>query len=452
MSHSGPEFSLEQVRDALGQIPCPGSVKDFSEAMTQTWHNVIRHRREIAPSELPVPSTAVDWYGLGRRPDKNAGSPARSVAYACSDFFIQDAGSLLALAVAGADGEGLRGKTVCDLCAAPGGKASALLEAVTDIEIESRGFVLANEVIRNRVAPLKLNLARTGSDCYAISSLDPEKLAHQLSQSFDLVLVDAPCSGQAMMSRGKQNPSSLSANQIQHNASRQQRILEAAAKLVRDGGHLVYSTCTFAEAENEAQIRWLIKKGIAEPRPVSGLQHHETDPACYRCWPHLHECAGSFAASLTIRHREPPGSTRKKWKKKPDRISVDLNHWYTQSSFGSRHHTKDSVILGFSPFAPEWTETVAIAGPELAHRAGQTWKPAHAGALRRSAAVKPLNRIQVDRTACKQFMRGEPIPMNANGWNAIELDGRPLGWVKANGRIGKNHLPAGARMTGELTT
>ena len=66
--------------------------------------------------------------------------------------------------------------------------------------------------------------------------------------------------------------------------------------------------------------------------------------------------------------------------------------------------------------------------------------------------IGTLNRIQVDRTACKQFMRGEPIPMNANGWNAIELDGRPLGWVKANGRIGKNHLPAGARMTGELTT
>ena len=180
MNRAQPAFPPEQIASVLGQIHCPGSLNEFAAAMAQPWRNVIRHRRGIDPANLPVPSSPIDWYALGRRPAKDSGSPARTVAYACGDFFIQDAGSLLALAVAGADGDGLRGKVVCDLCAAPGGKASALLEAVSDDDVDSHGFVLANEVIRNRVAPLQLNLARAGSDRFAISSLDPEKLADQL--------------------------------------------------------------------------------------------------------------------------------------------------------------------------------------------------------------------------------------------------------------------------------
>ena len=118
------------------------------------------------------------------------------------------------------------------------------------------------------------------------------------------------------MSRGKQNPSALSTHQISHSASRQQRILEAAVKLVRDGGQLVYSTCTFAEAENEAQIRLLIEQGVATPKPVTSLQELETDPGCYRCWPHLHRCAGSFAASLTIQHSHQVKIGKSKRRKK----------------------------------------------------------------------------------------------------------------------------------------
>tara|TARA_Y100000385_G_scaffold277270_1_gene324016 strand:+ start:303 stop:1661 length:1359 start_codon:yes stop_codon:yes gene_type:complete len=452
MNRAEPTFSPEQIASVLGQIHCPGSLNEFSAAMAQPWRNVIRHRREIDPANLPVPSSPIDWYTLGRRPAEDSGSPARTVAYACGDFFIQDAGSLLALAVAGADGDGLRGKVVCDLCAAPGGKASALLEAVSNDDVESDGFVLANEVIRNRVAPLQLNLARVGSDRFAISSLDPEKLADQLPQVFDLLVVDAPCSGQAMMSRGKQNQSALSTHQISHSASRQQRILEAAVKLVRDGGQLVYSTCTFAEAENEAQIRLLIQQGVATPKPIASLQEYQTDPGCYRCWPHVHQCAGSFAASLTIQHSHQAKTGKRQRRRKAIRTPIALTDWYNSTESESRLHTRDSIILGFSPSAPEWAEQIAIGGPELAHRAGQTWKPAHAGALRREAALMPINKLEIDQKACQQFMRGEPIRTVESGWNAIQLHGRPLGWIKANGKIGKNHLPSGARMSGELTT
>ncbi len=451
MNRAKVELPVAQIKTALGKIRCPGSWDDFAAAMAQPWPNVMRHRRGINPATLPIPSTAVEWYSLGRRPAEPSTAPSRSMAYACNDFFVQDAGSLLALALAGAAGEGLHGKTVCDLCAAPGGKASALIEAVATPEAEQSGFVLANEIIRSRVGPLQLNLARTGTDCFAISSLDPDTLADQLPQTFDLLVVDAPCSGQAMMSRGKQNLSALSPHQIQHSASRQRRILSAAVNMVRDGGQLIYSTCTFAEAENEAQIRWLIELGIATPLPVDSLQNHETDPACYRCWPHVHHCAGSFAASLTINH-----SATKKAKKhrrsKQDKTPVRLTDWYDETVTGSRLCTRDHVLLGLSPSAPPWADQIAIGGPELAHRTGQTWKPAHAGALRRIAGLKPANSIDIDKPTCQQFMRGEPIQTTALGWNAVQLQGRPLGWVKADGTTGKNHLPNVARMSGELSS
>ena len=69
-----------------------------------------------------------------------------------------------------------------------------------------------------------------------------------------------------------------------------------------------------------------------------------------------------------------------------------------------------------------------------------------------AAMAQPINKIDLDRDTCKQFMRGEPIQKTESGWNAIQLNGRPLGWVKANGKIGKNHLTPRARMSGELTT
>ena len=447
---------LDQIASALGEISCPSTLDEFAASLAKPYHNVMRCRRGVDPGTLGTSAAAVPWYSLAWRPVDGTTAPSRTIAYACGDFFVQDAGSLLALAAAGTDGDGLRGKLVCDLCAAPGGKATALAEAVAlgPDEAGQHGFVLANEVIRSRIGPLQLNLARTGSDRFAISNSDPESLADRLPGVFDLVVVDAPCSGQAMMGRGKQKTSALSEHQIQHSASRQRRILDAAAKLVRNGGQLVYSTCTFAEAENEGQIQRLIDSGLATPRPVESLKDYETLSGCYRCWPQIHDCAGSFAASITI-HRANPLVPRKRPGKKRRSLQSakppsEIQNWYADWE-ASRLCVQDSIVLGFPQQAPAWAEQVAVSGPEVAHRAGQTWKPAHAGALRRDSIALPCDTIEIDLDACRQFMRGEPIRSEARGWNVVRFKGRPLGWIKADGRIGKNHLPSAARMTGELS-
>ncbi len=464
MSRSGAKAGdRSSLGGMLGRVTVPRSFDEFVNAIERPWGNIMRRRREVSVDDLPIPSVAIPWYSLGQSPTSASPKPSRTLAYAAADYFVQDAGSLLALAVAEADSSALRGRLICDLCAAPGGKASALVEAVQAEGGE--GFVLANEVIRGRLGALQLNLARTGSDRYAISSLDPEALADQLPGAFDVVVVDAPCSGQALIARGKQNRSALSISQIEHSASRQRRILDAALKLLRDGGSLVYSTCTFAEAENEAQVMRLVDRRAAEPFPLASLEPYRSGEASYRLWPHVHACAGSFAARLRVsgnqqqdRSRRPstrtpgatrPGATRPSAKQRVKRPE-DWEDWFDDRGPPVRLWQLDSRLIGWPEDAPPWVETIAVAGPEVAHRTGQTWKPAHAAALRRVESCTAACHIDLDADAAKQYLRGETIEVQLDGWQVARYRGRPLGWIKGSAGIGKNHLLASARTRGEL--
>jgi len=428
------------IETLLDSLRLSGSTEAFSTALFRRFPKAIRLRRDVSPAALPLTTVPVPWYPLGRWPHPESMSPTRVLNFPAGDYYLQDAGSLLALAVAGTETDRLHGKLICDLCAAPGGKATALVEA-----IGNSGFVLANETVRSRLGALKLNLARTGSDRWTISSLDPERLAGRLGGIFDIVLVDAPCSGQALLGRGKQNQAALTSKQIMHSAARQRRILDAAVRLARPGGLLVYSTCTFAEAENETQVRRLVADGAAVPHPVNRFADYQTEPACYRLWPHLHDCAGAFAATLLIEQSDRPGAESVKTNRIQSVPEV-LDKWYSVPKSLMRCWQSESIRCGIPADAPAWVEEISIAGPELAHRVGQTWRPAHAGALRRGACSCAAQTCRVDDQTAKQFLRGESIPCCDTGWAVVCWQDRPLGWVKADGAQGKNHLPKAARM------
>ena len=475
-------FSAEIVATALGRVRLPvDELNRLVGSLTERHPTVARCRREVVGDAngplLPFATTPVPWYRLGRQVAGPGVRPSSFLAFAAGDYYLQDAGSLLALAACNADTDQLRigisenaefqtpggaqehtGPLVCDLCASPGGKASALVEAIAEF-----GFVLANEPIRSRLAPLTFNLNRTGSDRWGVSSLDPHRLAARLPATFDLVLVDAPCSGQALLSRGRQSEAALSLKQIEYNAARQRRILEAAVALLKPGGQLVYSTCTFAEQENEAQAEWLTATFDVQAAPVQRLACHASpiSPACYRLWPQRDHCAGSFASSFQsiaqASSGDPsdaiePGPAPPKKKRRGQRQQAtrppsepDLTAWYNNIE-ASRRHVSKAVVVGWPVDAPAWIESVAVAGPELAHQTGQTWKPSHAGALRRDLAVAPSSWVEVDQEQARQFVAGHPIASAARGWQVVTFEGRPLGWIKGNGSTGKNHLPAAARL------
>jgi 23S rRNA U2552 (ribose-2'-O)-methylase RlmE/FtsJ len=224
--------------------------------------------------------------------------PGSFLAYASADYYIQDSASMLPLQLLDLSPD----DWVCDLCAAPGGKATAIAESLGE-----GGVLVANEVIAGRVDVLRYSLGRTGRANFIQTNLDPEQLAIELCGRFDKVLVDVPCSGQSLLGRDQQSESAFSDTHVLHCAARSQRILRQAMLLLRPGGRLIFSTCTFSLEENEDQVRWMLDlyPGKFHPMVCESLLSQSLTPwkspvqeGAYRLWPHRDPCSGGFAAGL----------------------------------------------------------------------------------------------------------------------------------------------------------
>ncbi len=224
----------------------PDEVPELESACFSYARRAIRPRPEVRDGALPFETENVPWFERGRfiksTPEGLTARPGAFLQHVVGDYYIQDAGSMLAIALCDVQ----PGQWVCDTCAAPGGKSTALLEA-----LDGQGLLLANEVIRSRLGILDLTLARAGYGNHLLTNLELETLGAVCDRVFDCVLVDAPCTGQTMVASGKQSLAAFSSNQIEHSSLRQQRILRAASALVKPGGRSVYSTCAFSFAENE---------------------------------------------------------------------------------------------------------------------------------------------------------------------------------------------------------
>jgi 16S rRNA C967 or C1407 C5-methylase (RsmB/RsmF family) len=185
---------------------------------------------------------------------------------------------------------------VLDVCASPGGKS------IFAWRLFQPPRLVANEVIGKRTAALISNLQRCRVRPAAVMSRDSSILADVCPGSADVVIVDAPCSGQSLIARGKPSPGCFHPATINMNANRQRRILACAARVVAPGGYLAYLTCTYAQKENENNAAWLMKqfpqlRPLAVPR-LAAFQSHLADFPCYRLWPHQAIGAGAFAIIL----------------------------------------------------------------------------------------------------------------------------------------------------------
>lgn len=181
---------------------------------------------------------------------------------------------------------------VIDVCAAPGGKSLFAWRSLQP------GYLLCNETIGKRVGMLISNLKRCRVHPVGVTSWDSEVLAAEFQGTADVVIVDAPCSGQSLLAKGQKAEGCFHPLTIHRNQGRQKRILAAATALVRPGGWLLYSTCTFSQDENEDVAAWLMAKfpqWVPQPVPaLAAYQSHLAAFPCYRLWPHQGEGAGAF--------------------------------------------------------------------------------------------------------------------------------------------------------------
>ena len=417
----------------------------------------------ITVESLPFAVEPVPWYAHRACRCPGGVRPAASPLFAAGAYYVQDAASLLPVALL----EARPGELVCDLCASPGGKATAILE-----DLGETGWLLINEPVQSRLPPLLLNLARHGSTRWALTCMDPYELADALGPIFDAVLVDAPCSAQSLAGREKRPARAFDPRVIEYNAARQARILACAVRLLRPGGRLVYSTCTFAWDENERQFAALVERcpGL-RPLPAPRLRAYEVPepapPACYRLWPHRDDCAGGFAARLAtddiidadasvsrpaqplparrVRCRRGRAFVRRRIGYRPPPPDLSTDAWGTWIE-PLCLDVRTEQAFGWPNGLPEGFAEVARAGPEVAFRKGHTWFPAYSLAMRRDGAFRAHGTAAASLEAARRFLRGEAISGSSAGWVVVTHQGLPLGWARGDGRVLTSHLPKPARL------
>ena len=260
----------------------------FFRALEEAPSLALRPHRGMEAAE-PFIEGAVPWAegGFYLRPGAR---PGASVAHWAGAFYLQEASAMLPASALKA----VPGERVLDLCAAPGGKASQIALAMG-----GEGVLVANEVDAARARVLAANLERLGVTNAVVLSETPARLAARWPEYFDAVLVDAPCSGEGMFRREAQSREAWTDAAPRGCRKRQGEILDAAAKLVRPGGRLLYSTCTFNGEENEGSVADFLQHHAdfsPEEFALPGLG--ASRGGMLRIWPHRARGDGQFAALL----------------------------------------------------------------------------------------------------------------------------------------------------------
>lgn len=351
------------------------------------------------------------------------------------------------------------GMRVADLCAAPGGKTSQLAAA-----LQGQGVLVANEFVAARAEILRQNLERMGVTNALITNEDTARLAAAWPGRFDRVLVDAPCSGEGMFRKEPAAATQHDAALVAHCAELGAEILENAATLLAPGGILVYSTCTFAPQEDEAQIAAFLMRhpefslcdlsdcGFGRPGEANRAPDGFAAERCRRIWP-ADGGEGHFMAKLQKAadiETTPPGRS------KPARPAKIPPEWsmFAETYFPTLARHSIALAGEWVLLPPDGCEAFPVGKLRLL-RGGvlagsvvkKRFQPAHALFMAYGPQCTNREELTRDDPRTAAWLRGEEIAAETaqNGWCAVCVDGFPLGGGKVSGGRIKNHYPKGLR-------
>lgn len=369
-------------------------------------------------------------------------------------YYVQEASSMLLghLVNYWAPPEGYH--AALDLCGAPGGKSTLLRQLLGDDVL-----LVSNEVIKTRYPTLLENMSKWGHAGVAVSQMDPAGIRVP-DGFFDLVVVDAPCSGEGLWRRDQNAIGEWSPGHVQLCASRQQRILHDAVRLLAPGGVLLYSTCTYNLTENDDNAAWLSTQfglNILEARlpPAWGVVSRKMG---YQCYPHKVKGEGFYVCGF----QKPPAALPKPPKagfRQLSPLSTDLvkrvADWGLDMEFGQLFQRKDGVI--------HYLPTTQIPRLELLDQGliqkqlglvagqfkGKDFIPSPELALSIHLKTDSLSKVPLDIEEMRAYLRRsyEPIDPPRLGWQLMVFEGIPVGWAKGiqGGRF-NNYWPVQWRL------
>ena len=426
-----PELFLQRMSTQLGE-----EYEAFLQSLQRPRAVALRmNPLKGEPPTLPFVTEPVPWEPLGYYYDPEA-RPGLHVFHEAGVYYLQEASAMAPVALL----EPQPGEKICDLCAAPGGKSTQIAG-----RLSGRGMLLCNEVSPKRAKILSRNIERLGIANAVVTNETPAVLAQRFPAFFDRVLVDAPCSGEGMFRKEEAAITDWSPETVQMCARRQGEILDCAAKMVRPGGRLVYSTCTFAPQEDEEAVEAFLETHPEFlPEPVEAPWFQESGPAMYRMWPHKLLGEGHFAAVLRRMGQPedspapPPGEKLpRQWEDFAKVLDIRLPEG-RGLRFGETLYWAPADMPDVSKLR------VLRAGLELGTVKKDRFEPAHALALWLKDCRCQVS-FPAESEEIKAYLHGEVLPCREKGWCLVKAGSYSLGWGKADGMQLKNHYPKGLR-------
>lgn len=360
-------------------------------------------------------------------------------------YYVQDASSMILDYVARRIAEDKQPLRWLDACAAPGGKSTAILSALPE-----GSLLVANEFVRKRAAALMENLERWGFANVAVTCTDTEAFT-RLPDFFDVVSVDAPCSGEGMMRKEAVAVSQWSPALVQQCAQLQREIVANVWQSLRPGGFLVYSTCTFNPNEDERNVAWIMQELGAEsvdlsldrlPGVVGAI---EGRAHCARFLPGKVRGEGLFIAVLQKNGDSSDGNRRpKKSKKTAVKATKPLSDWLT-GDFAILPDSFRAVPAHLAPAIMQLAQEVPLltAGIDAAAAKGRDIIPSYALARAIDLNISVFHTAEVDYATAIAYLRGMPItvPDAPRGIILLTFRGRPLAFAKNIGTRANNLIP-----------
>jgi NOL1/NOP2/sun family putative RNA methylase len=403
---------------------------------------------KFGPDKMPAPYASNAYIGEVK---------GKSLLHQAGYVYSQEPSAMIVATIADAQ----PGEKVLDLCAAPGGKTTQLAS-----QMQGKGLLISNEIFTKRAKILSENVERWGMRHVVVTNHAPQELTPHFPHFFDKIVVDAPCSGEGMFRKDPVAIAEWQEDTPSQCAQRQKEILAEAVAMLKPGGQLIYSTCTFAPEEDEAIIEWLVKNYPFSIEPISleNVSHGRPEwgdvagiERTIRLWPHKNQGEGHFAAKLTYHGIETSAPKAKKPKKPKTRGSeIDAT---TQGLWKDFQKTY--------PFLEKETGKLQLLGDQLwlvpkqlSSLAGlRVVRPGlHIGTVKKKriepsfALAMTIQEgdqapfLTIDLEQWQKYVAGETIMLPGNaGWVILRVEEIPVGFGKQVQGVVKNFFPKGLR-------
>lgn len=427
------------------------AVHNSGEQVTSIRFNPLRPHSPLATHHSPIPWTSRGYY-LAERP-----SFTFDPAFHGGLYYVQEASSMFLEQALKQTTDLAQNIRVLDLCAAPGGKSTLIQSLITPDSL-----LVSNDVIKSRAGILEENLTKWGAVNTIVTNNDPAHFA-KLENFFDVLVIDAPCSGSGLFRRDEQAIAEWSEHNVQLCTQRQQRILADSFPALKEEGVLIYSTCSYSREEDEAIIDWLLQEFDVESLPLQveqdwGIVEVVSEAGKgygYRFFPDRVKGEGFFLACF--RKRTGSGVTvrapkRSKWQKVSKAETEVIKPWLKKETPVQLWKQGDMIVA----FPASLEEALLIVSDHLYLRkagiiigkiAGNTLVPDHALALS-DLLSENIVAISLKKDEALQYLRKEEVKIAAThtGWTLVKYEGIALGWVKILANRINNYYPSAWRI------